>query len=324
MGKIKIQNELIEFKEKELKVDDLLFWAENPRVYSILRMHTGGDEPTQAEIEEIMTTKCPNVKELRSSIKANGGLTHPIFVRNNVVIEGNSRLAAYRLLCRTDKLTWAKIRCNVLPDDVSDDLVFALIGSIHINGVTEWTPFEQAGYLFRHLQKSKKPIEAICKECGLTPAKAKLYVKVYETMIANEDTDQSKWSYYFEMLKNKSIPDKNATDPELNLIDTLCQKIKDGSIDNASDLRKVAKLAMANNTEANTALASYLQGEESLDSAVSKVSEQDKIKHAVDVTRKFREQLTDKDFILNLMDKDDEFKFEMQKILSRMQKIVTD
>ena len=38
MGKIKIQNELIEFKEKELKVDDLLFWEENPRVYSILRM----------------------------------------------------------------------------------------------------------------------------------------------------------------------------------------------------------------------------------------------------------------------------------------------
>lgn len=324
MGKIKIQNELIEFKEKELKVDDLLFWAETPRVYSILRMHTGGDEPTQALIEEIMTTKCSNVKELRSSIKANGGLTHPIFVRNNVVIEGNSRLAAYRLLCRTDKLTWAKIRCNVLPDDMTDDLVFALIGSIHINGVTEWTPFEQAGYLFRHLQKSKKPIEAICKECGLTPAKAKLYVKVYETMIANEDTDQSKWSYYYEMLKNKSIPDKNTADPELNLIDTLCQKIKDGSTANASDLRKVAKLAMANNSEADTALDSYLQGKESLDSAVSKVSEQDKIKHAVDVTRKFREQLTDKDFILSLMDKDDEFKFEMQKILSRMQKIVTD
>mgnify|MGYP004642219173 FL=1 len=35
MGKINIQNEIIEYKEKELKVDDLLFWAENPRVYSI-------------------------------------------------------------------------------------------------------------------------------------------------------------------------------------------------------------------------------------------------------------------------------------------------
>lgn len=247
MGKIKIQNELIEFKEKELKVDDLLFWEENPRVYSILRMHTGGEEPTQKEIEDIMIQKCANVKELRSSIKANGGLTHPIFVRKNVVIEGNSRLAAYRLLCRSDKLTWAKIRCNVLPDDISDDLVFALIGSIHINGVTEWTPFEQAGYLFRHLQKSKKPIEAICKECGLTPAKARLYVKVYETMMSNEDTEQSKWSYYFEMLKNKSIPEKNAKIPGLNLIDNLCQKIKNGNIDNASDLRKIAKLASADN-----------------------------------------------------------------------------
>lgn len=88
MGKINIQNEIIEYKEKELKVDDLLFWAENPRVYSILRMHTGGEEPTQKEIEDIMIQKCANVKELRYSIKANGGLTHPIFVRKNIVIEG--------------------------------------------------------------------------------------------------------------------------------------------------------------------------------------------------------------------------------------------
>ena len=324
MGKIKIQNELIEFKEKELKVDDLLFWEENPRVYSILRMHTGGEEPTQKEIEDIMIQKCANVKELRSSIKANGGLTHPIFVRKNVVIEGNSRLAAYRLLCRSDKLTWAKIRCNVLPDDISDDLVFALIGSIHINGVTEWTPFEQAGYLFRHLQKSKKPIEAICKECGLTPAKARLYVKVYETMMSNEDTEQSKWSYYFEMLKNKSIPEKNAKIPGLNLIDNLCQKIKNGNIDNASDLRKIAKLASADNKEANEALFAYLQGTESLDTAVAKVSEQDKIKHAINTAEKFREQLKDKEFIIKLMDDNDEFKFEMQKIITRLGKLFAD
>ncbi len=305
-----------------MKVDDLLFWKDNPRVYSILRMHTGGEEPTQAEIEEIMIQKCPNVKELRSSIKANGGLTHPIFVRKNVVIEGNSRLAAYRLLCRTDKLKWGKIRCNILPDDISDDLVFALIGSIHINGVTEWTPFEQAGYLFRHLQTSKKPIEVICKQVGLTPKKARDYVRVYEMMIANEDTDQTKWSYYFEMLKNKGIPEKDAALPELNLIDTLCQKIKEGSISNASDLRLVAKLAAANNEDADNALAAYLSGEESLETAASKVSEQDKIKHAVDIVKKFREQLKDKDFILQLMEKDEEFKYEMGRILQRMNKIV--
>lgn len=322
MKKLKIQEQEIPVSEKEMKVDDLLFWPENPRVYSILR--ESDTEPTQKDIEELMTTKLDNVKRLRQSIKANGGLTHPIFVRNNVVVEGNSRLAAYRLLCRTDKIKWGKIRCNVLPDDLSDDLVFALIGSIHINGVTEWTPFEQAGYLFRHLQKSKKPIEAIAKDCGLQPAKAKLYVKVYETMVANEDTDQQKWSYYFEMLKNKSIPDKSSARPELNLIDTLCRKIKDGDIANAADLRKVAKLAGSDIEEANQALGAYLNGTESLDSAVAKVSEDDKKKHAINVAQKFREQLKDKDFITQLMSNDEEFKYEMGRILSRLKNIITD
>ena len=244
MGKIKIQNETIEYREREMKVDDLKFWPENPRVYSALRLKLMGEEPSQKDIEEVMTS-LDNVKRLRSSIKAVGGLTHPLFVRNGVVIEGNSRLAAYRLLCRVDKIRWAKVRCNVLPDDMSDDLVFALIGSIHIDGVTEWTPFEQAGYLFRHLQKSKKPIEAIAKDCGLTPSKSKLYVKVYETMLANDDTDQSKFSYYLEMLKNGDITSKSAKNPELNLIDTLCQKIKSGTITKANELRDIAKLAKA-------------------------------------------------------------------------------
>lgn len=318
MGKIKILNEVIEYREQERKVDDLLYWVENPRVYSEIRLKTL--EPTQADIEETMI-KLENVKRLRSSIKANGGLTHPIFVRNGVVVEGNSRLAAYRLLCRVDKIKWGKIRCFILPDDMSDDLVFALISSIHMNGVTEWTPFEQAAYLFRHANKSKKPIEAIAKDCGLTPANAKLYVIVYETMMGNDDTDQSKWSYYLEMLKNKHIVNKSASIPSLNLIDTLCQQIKDGVILNAKDLRKVGKLAAANSEEATNALKSYLEGTESLDSAVSKVSEDDKKKHAKDVTCKFREQLTDKDYILQLMDSDDEFKYEIERVFSRLKKL---
>lgn len=320
MGKITVQNETIEYREREMKVDDLKFWPENPRVYSALRLKLMGEEPTQKDIEEVMTS-LDNVKRLRSSIKAVGGLTHPLFVRNGVVIEGNSRLAAYRLLCRVDKIRWAKVRCNVLPDDMSDDLVFALIGSIHIDGVTEWTPFEQAGYLFRHLQKSKKPIEAIAKDCGLTPSKSKLYVKVYETMLANDDTDQSKFSYYLEMLKNGDITSKSAKNPELNLIDTLCQKIKSGTITKANELRDIAKLAKADSADANMALKAYLNDEESLSSAVAKVSEEDKKRHARDVASKFREFLTNANYVVQLMAEDEEFKFEMDRIISRLNRL---
>ena len=268
-------------------------------------------------------TSLENVKRLRSSIKAFGGLTHPLFVRNGVVIEGNSRLAAYRLLCRVDKITWAKVRCNVLPDDMSDDLVFALIGSIHIDGVTEWTPFEQAGYLFRHLQKSKKPIEAIAKDCGLTSSKAKLYVKVYETMLANEDTDQSKWSYYVEMLKNSDITTKSKNFPELNLIDTLCKKIKDGSITKANEFRDIGKLAKANSSEAYKALEAYINDEESLESAVTKVSAEEQKKHARHIAKSFREFLANPSFIHQLMNDDEEFKFEMDRIISRINKLTS-
>ena len=320
MGKITVQNETIEFREREMKVDDLKFWPENPRVYSALRLKLMGEEPSQKDIEEVMTS-LDNVKRLRSSIKAVGGLTHPLFVRNGVVIEGNSRLAAYRLLCRVDKIRWAKVRCNVLPDDMSDDLVFALIGSIHIDGVTEWTPFEQAGYLFRHLQKSKKPIEAIAKDCGLTPSKSKQYVKVYETMLANDDTDQSKFSYYLEMLKNGDITSKSAKNPELNLIDTLCQKIKSGTITKANELRDIAKLAKADSADANMALKAYLNDEESLSSAVAKVSEEDKKRHARDVASKFREFLTNANYVVQLMAEDEEFKFEMDRIISRLNRL---
>ena len=320
MGKITVQNETIEYREREMKVDDLKFWPENPRVYSALRLKLMGEEPSQKDIEEVMTS-LDNVKRLRSSIKAVGGLTHPLFVRNGVVIEGNSRLAAYRLLCRVDKIRWAKVRCNVLPDDMSDDLVFALIGSIHIDGVTEWTPFEQAGYLFRHLQKSKKPIEAIAKDCGLTPSKSKLYVKVYETMLANDDTDQSKFSYYLEMLKNGDITSKSAKNPELNLIDTLCQKIKSGTITKANELRDIAKLAKADSADANMALKAYLNDEESLSSAVAKVSEEDKKRHARDVASKFREFLTNANYVVQLMAEDEEFKFEMDRIISRLNRL---
>ena len=322
MGKIQIQNETIEYRERELKVDELKFWPENPRVYSALRQKLFGEEPTQKDIEEVMTT-LENVKRLRSSIKAFGGLTHPLFVRNGVVIEGNSRLAAYRLLCRVDKIKWAKVRCNVLPDDMSDDLVFALIGSIHIDGVTEWTPFEQAGYLFRHLQKSKNPIEAISKDCGLTTAKAKLYVKVYETMLDNEDTDQSKWSYYVEMLKNGDIITKSKNFPELNLIDTLCKKIKDGSISKANEFRDIGKLAKANSSEAYKALEAYISGEESLESAVTKVSAEEQKKHARHIAKSFREFLANPSFINQMMSDDEEFKFEMERIISRIKKLST-
>ena len=97
----------------ELDQADLKFYPENPRVYSAL--NSDGSIPSQEDIEEHMT-KQDHVRELRDDIEKNGGLMEPIYVRDGefVVLEGNSRLAAYRLLAEKDPIQWCKIKCYLL------------------------------------------------------------------------------------------------------------------------------------------------------------------------------------------------------------------
>lgn len=54
--------------------------------------------------------------------KQNCGLIDSLIVRDGdfTVLEGNNRLAAYRLLCRTDAVTWGKVKCKLLPADIDE------------------------------------------------------------------------------------------------------------------------------------------------------------------------------------------------------------
>ncbi len=322
MKSIDINGVEIQVREKELKVNDLDFWAENPRVYSALRMETD-ETPSQEAIFEKMKS-LDNVKALRWQIEKDGGLIEPIFVRNNVVIEGNSRLAAYRLLFKTDVEKWGKIKCYILPDDLSDNLAFSLIGTFHISGRAEWSPFEQAGFLYRHLQKSKKPIKEIAKDFGLKHKMAQLYVDTYEIMIAHDDNDQSHWSYYFEMLKNTNIIKMHENHSEMNIIDRLCDKIQDGEIEKATQFREIGKLAASNTKEAKDAMQAYLDNNESLEMAVTKISDEDKKKHAMKVATSFNEQLREKDFVAELLAEDEDFNYLMRKILTKLRRQIPD
>lgn len=258
--------------DTELNQADLLFYPENPRVFTAL--HSMSDNiPSQELIEKTMCRQ-DNVKQLKVSIEANGCLLEPIIVRKNVVLEGNSRLAAYRLLARIDSIKWGKIKCTILPDDISDELVFNLLGTIHIIGRTPWSPFEQAGYLFRTKQKSRRPIEAIATDLGMKVADAKLYLKVYQKMMDEEDMQPTRWSYYFELFKNKHILKADENNPELNVIDTIVQKIKEDKFDDAREIRKVAEIAKAQTEDAKVVLVNFLDDNIELDDACELVSDE--------------------------------------------------
>ena len=109
---IDISGTRINVRVEELPVLDLRFYEENPRVYTILR--SNGVTPSQEEIEEHMLS-LEHVKTLRQSIKK-VGLIDPLIVRDGdfVVLEGNSRLAAYRKLAKEDPIKWGKVKCKIL------------------------------------------------------------------------------------------------------------------------------------------------------------------------------------------------------------------
>jgi hypothetical protein len=218
----------------KLPQKDLLFFVENPRVYSILRVD--GEEPSQADIERKLL-EMDHVKALIHDIRRDGGLTDPVVVRSGTleVLEGNSRLAAYRALAKSDPVKWGHMKVRLLPQDLDETLIFALLGQYHIKGKKDWAPFEQAGFLYRRSKTHDIESSKLAQEIGLSKPKVEHLIAVYQFMLDHGEADTTKWSYYDEYLKSSKI--KKARLSQAGFDDLVVEKIKSGEIAKAVDVR---------------------------------------------------------------------------------------
>lgn len=314
-----IAGQNIEVEERFLKQSDLDFYPENPRIYNTIHAEIG-DNPTQATIESAMK-KLDSVKTLKQSIEVNGGLLEPIIVRRNVVLEGNSRLAAYRILSEKDPIKWSEIRCNVLPDNTSDDIVFSLLGTLHIIGKTPWSPFEQAGYLYRRTQTSRKPITALADEFGLQHSVAKQFISVYKMMLEASDTEPSKWSYYFELYKNADIKKADEDNPTTGIIKILIEKIKNDEIPESKDIRKIGKILKSKGENSIDAKEGLLNGTLSINEALELVSTETKIEAIKAKIDNFISYLSDNREDIRQYINDPSIKFTVNKIINTLSNI---
>lgn len=311
-------------EDTELPQVELNFYVDNPRVYSVLR--NKDIEPTQEEIQKLMTDM-DHVKQLKLSIESNGGLIDPLIVRGGdlVVLEGNSRLAAYRLLCRSNPIQWGMVKCKVLPEDIDDSAIFTLLGQYHIVGRKDWSPFEQAGYLYRRHIDTKLPIEAMSKELGITTGDAKKYVEVYKFMIEQNDLEPSQWSYYEELLKNRAIKAAAKKDPKV--ITTIVGKIKTREIGAAADIRKVGTIVEAGSKskEAKTIATQYMGGKVSLETAIESLKDTGDLDEVFQRLNKFKEYINstevDKKIRLSNPETIAKTMFEIERIIKRLQSI---
>lgn len=305
----------------ELAVSNLKFYPENPRVYSVLNV--SGQEPTQDEIFKVMIT-LESVKLLKEDIKKNGGLTDPLVVRGGdyVVLEGNSRLAAYHLLCQLDPIKWGKVKCEVLPADISEDAVFTLLGKYHIKGKANWEPYEQAGYLYRRQATSKTPIKKIAADLGISPTLAEKMTQAYKAMIDHSDLQKSRFSYYLEYYKSPDIKKVREKNPSID--EVVIQQIIDGRITNAQDIRKlgiIAKLAeKKQDKSAKKIIQDIIDETTDLYKGYDKLKDSGKLDDAYKTLNDFRTKIMGKSFEKELESADkDKVYFEMNKIQKRME-----
>lgn len=308
-----------EVRLEDLNQIDLKFYPENPRVYSILNIDSA--EPSQDDIEDYMCSQ-DHVKQLKESIKSNGGLIDPIIVRDRdfVVLEGNSRLAAYRILNREDPVQWGKIKCKILPADISDSAVFALLGQYHIIGRKDWDPFEQANYLYRRLQQTKLPIEYMAEELGISRQKANSMVNVIKFMIAHDDLNKKHWSHYEEYLKNAGIKKYRETDPDID--DTISEQIKSETVQ-ATDMRKLGEIAKVGDKQSKKVMKKIATGEIDLISGYEEIQEAGKLDDIIKKLKTFRSTISEESFEKQNRVSAETYQnaqFEIDKIIKRLEK----
>jgi hypothetical protein len=233
---------VIEFVEHS----KLQFFADNPRIYSIVRAN--GKDPTQEEIQEQLL-QLEHVRSLVIDIRQNGGLTDPLVVKDGTfeVVEGNSRLAAYRFLAKQEPIRWAKVKCTLLPSDIDHALLFALLGQYHIKGKKDWAPYEQAGFLYRRFTEHKIDVKTLASEIGLSIHKVKHLIDTYQFMIDHNETATERWSYYDEYLKSSKIRMARVTYPDFDKL--VVGKIKSGEIKRAVDVRDQLPLVCAGSSK---------------------------------------------------------------------------
>lgn len=300
-------------KKGELEQKKLKFFPENPRVYTVL--NASNETPSQELIEEVMC-KADHVKQLKESIKSNGGLIDPVIVRDGdfVVLEGNSRLAAYRMLYKQDPIKWAKMKVILLPHDIPDSAVFALLGQFHIIGRKDWEPYEQAGYLHRTLNDTNKTIELLASELGITTSYIKKLIDVYEYMISVDDNHPNKWSYYEELLKNRGI--KKAFDETPGLEAKIVDDIKNNKIRMAIDIRKLGDISKVNDKLSRKIVNDIAKGEEDIYTGYEIVASSGKMDNNYQFLSTFRKRVTEDSYVTKLLNDDNlsGIEFELKKI----------
>ena len=220
MAEIKILKEPVKVvREDYMDIYELKFLKDNPRVYACTHEYPNFDELMEGEQQDVIFHKLKeetSVKNLRPEIERHGGLMEPILVRLDTkqVIEGNSRLAVYRLLYeKTKESDWEYIPCNMV-SGLTERQQAAFLNEIHVKGKTQWSAYEKANFAYVRRERGWS-LNDIAELFGESVNTIRTRVRVIETMKENSDGTKSHFSYYDVLVRIPTIQKEVSQNGEL-------------------------------------------------------------------------------------------------------------
>lgn len=238
----KIQTEI-----DEIDIFKLNYWQENPRVNAIIKQKYKDKIVSEEDIEKELWEK-DSVKDLYKDIERHDGLIDEILVKDNIALEGNSRLCAYRHLYKKaekkndedEMLKWSYIRARIIPKETSNEVVFSILGTWHIKGKTQWDTYEKAAYLKRMNIEYGYPLKDIASSISRTEKFVKDHIEAHDLMVENNVYTLEKFSYFYELVKNKKIKELASNDS--TIIPNTIQAVKEERFKRGEEIRDLHKV----------------------------------------------------------------------------------
>ena len=148
------------------------------------------------------------------------------------VIEGNSRLAAFRQLHKkTGDEKWSQIPCNCVKN-LTPEQQDAYLNQIHVKGKTPWAAFEKANFVYTR-KKEGVAISEIARRFSVSEQEVGTCIKVVSLMEGNGDKEKSHFSYYDALVRSRKINQSSGYTSEVKK--RILQKIKKSATKDADD-----------------------------------------------------------------------------------------
>jgi hypothetical protein len=241
-----IESEAVPVEHRRISISDIRLDGHNPRIqHAVQKMGKGGDLK-QEDLQKLILDQ-PGVSSLFRSIRDNGGLFDPIFIRSDgTVIEGNCRAAAYLKLhgIKREDPRWQTIPAVLVPG-ISDRHVAILQGQYHVAGKNKWLAYEKAGHLHFMRTTLNMDEKSIAQTMSMTEGEVIRDLLAYETM-KNKllprmpgGNELDKWSFVQEFYKRKKLTEYRSIPAN---VDEFVSLIVEKKIRKGVDVRKLEKL----------------------------------------------------------------------------------